>query len=281
MIICTRQSMKSLFVLAILVTASRTAAAAGVTVTTGKVDGAAGKEVEVPILIKGVKDVKSISGMSIRLKFDPEVLTFKDIKDGAVLPANSLTAKSIDEKEHPGKVGLSFTCGSKSPGSKEMGAVEQDGAVLRVIFTVNEKAASGKKSVLKLDNYRAMNNDVDAIEVPVESEDGEFIVTGGAGLPFNWIWIAIGAGVALLLLIIIIMLASRGGDRRPHGYPMPQHYPPPQHAGGAAAPPRFHPEGANFTHRCTNCGGMIQLPRAMMGQTFQCGACGTTQVGRA
>ena len=170
---------KCLLIVSALLVASDRSAAAGVTLTTGKVEGTPGKEVEVPIIIKGVKDVKGVSGMSIRLTFDPEVLTFKDVKDGPVLPAQSLTSKSADEKVHPGKIGLAFICGRKSPDKKDSAAVEQDGTVLRLIFFVNEKAMSGKESLLKLDNCRVLDNGQESLEISATLEDGVFTVGKG------------------------------------------------------------------------------------------------------
>jgi hypothetical protein len=265
----TRKTATGLLMLAALVLGSRTLHAAPLIVTTGKVKGTAGKEVVVPIALKGVKDVKGVSCMSIRLSYDPALLTFKALDKGPALP-NALYDKSIDETADPGKIGLGFVCGSKSPGGKDMASVEEDGVVLNVKFVVNEKATIDQKSPLKLDNYRALDSAEPPFELSVRTEDGEFAV-GGPALP--WMWILIGAGIAAFLLLVVIVL-MRGKEK---AKPDLAHAAPP----GATVPPRFTPEGTTFAHTCTNCGGVIQLPSAMRGQNFQCGACGTTQVARS
>lgn len=248
-----------------------TAGAAPLTVSTAKVTGAAGADVEVPIAVKGIKDAKSISCMSIRLSYDPALLTVKLLEKGTVLP-NAIFDKDVDEKA--GVVALGFACGSKTPGEKEMASVEQDGVVLKVVFTVNDKAESGKKSSLKLDNYRVLDNGELPSEMEVRVEEGEFVVSG-TGLPdLPWLWIALGA-IAFLLLLIILLLVGR----RKKEEPRPVYGVPPVAAPPAAPLPRFTPEGATtIAHTCSRCGGVIQLPTAMTGQSFQCGACGATQV---
>lgn len=255
----------------IALAAAASCARAAVGVTTGKVEGAPGKDVEVPILVKGAKDAKGVSCMSLRLNYDPALLTFKSLDKGPALP-NAIFDKSIDDKADPGKIGLGFACGSKTTGGKEMAAVDSDGVVLKVIFTVNDKAEKGKKAPLKIDNIRALDTDDEApSELSVTSEDGEFLVIGGPfALPSWWIYVAIGIGVLLLLLIVI--LATRGRKKEEPAGPR-------KDGAGDAALPRFTPQASTFKHKCTQCGGVIPMPVAMVGQSFQCGACGATQVG--
>ena len=255
-------------------------ASAQITVTTGKIEGSPGKEVKIPIIIKGVKDKEikgGVMGMEIRLTYDPALLKFKKpLQSGEVLP-NATFDAMVNEAMVPGKVAMAFACGAKSVGSKEMGSVTEDGVVLYAVFTVDDKADVGKKSVLKLDNIRALSPPSENSEAPFElrvnSEDGEFAVVAAnpiANLP--WLWILSGIGGAIILLLLILLLTRRRGQPQPAGWAgMPP-------AGGAALP-RFTPEGGTFSHRCSRCGGVIQLPSAMMGQKFQCGACGTMQIG--
>jgi predicted RNA-binding Zn-ribbon protein involved in translation (DUF1610 family) len=268
-----RKTALGLLVLAALALEPATAGA-GPTVSAGKVQGAPGKEVEVPILVKGVKDIKDakgLGGMSLRLSYDPQVLTFKSIDKGPALP-NAMIEKSVDEKAEPGKVGLVFACSSKAPGSTEMASVQEDGVVLKVMFVVNENAPADHKSPLKLDNIRAGNGADPPEELLVVAEDGEFTVHR-PGLPLLWILIGVGAA---LLLLLVVLVARRGRKERPEAAMAAM--PGPAVAPGTSAPPRFHPEGTTFAHTCPKCGGVIQLPKAMMGHSFQCGACGTTQI---
>jgi hypothetical protein len=244
-----------------------------VVVTTGKIEGVPGKEVEVPITLKGVKNVKGIPCMSIRLSYDPQVLTFKSLDKGPVLP-NALFDKSIDEKADPGMLGLGFACGSKTPGGQEMAEVDSDGVVLKVIFTINEKAEVGKKTVLKLDNYRVLDNQDPPFVVAVRTDDGEITFTsaGGPGLGIPTLWIYIGIGIALFLILLLLLFAGR---RR-----APAQTAPAGATAGTTVPPRFTPEATTFAHKCVKCGGTINLPAAMAGQSFQCGACETTQIAK-
>ena len=206
--------------------------------------------------------------MSFRLNYDPALLTFKSLDKGPALP-NAMLDKSLDEKADPGKLGLGFACSSKAPGSKEMASIEQDGVVLTLVFVVNDKAAAGKKCALTLDNYRALDSADPPFELPVQPVAGEFTVTG-PGLP--WLWILIGAGGVLLLILLLAL--TRGKKKEPA----------PALAGVApwqspSAPvPSYQPVGGTFAHTCVKCHGVIQLPVAMFGQAFQCGACGTKQL---
>lgn len=261
----TPKAFVSLALLALLSLGTRSDAA--LTVSADKVEAAAGKEVTVSISLQGAKEAKGVSCMSIRLTVDPSVLTFKEVEKGPALP-NALVDKSVNNEDSPGKIALGFVCGSKSPGSKEMASVEEDGVVLKVVFIVNDKASSGGKSPLKLDNYRVLDSAELPSELAVEGKDGEFTVSAGAG---KWLWLVIAGAGALLLLLLILFLLSRR-KKASSG-------PPPLRTGGPApALPRFGPVSATFEHICVKCRGEIELPRAMMGQTFECSACGTTQV---
>lgn len=270
----TAPSHLAAIILAILTVAlSSNPVSAKLVVSIGKVEAAAGKEVTVPISLKGAKDVKGVSCMSIRLTVDPKLLTFKAVEKGPALP-NALVDKSVNEQDSPGKIGLGFVCGSKTPGSKDMASVDDDGIVIQVIFTVNDDATPGSKCPLKLDNFRVLDSAEPPGDLPVRVEDGEFTVSADS-LP-NWLWLAIAGGALLLLLLLALLM--RLGRRRDA---MPSSPPPPRAAQvipPAAVLPRFMPESPTFSHTCIKCGGVIQLPRAMFGQAFQCGACGASQI---
>jgi hypothetical protein len=165
----TRKSAAGLLILGALILGSPSVRADPVEVTTGKIKAIAGNKVVVPILVKGVKAVKGLGAMSIRLTYDPQVLTYKSLEKGPILP-NAIFDASIDEKADPGKIGLGFACGRKSKDSEELTSVEKDGAVLKIIFLVNAKAKIGKKSPLKLDNVRAL--DSEGKELPIKLIDG-------------------------------------------------------------------------------------------------------------
>ena len=156
----TRQIRKSglgLLILVALAFGPRCAYADPVTISPGKIEGVVGKDVEVPISLKDVKDVKGgVSCMTFRLNYDPDVLTFKSIKKGAVLP-NASIDKNLDEKADPGKIGLGVLCSSTSEDEKKFASITEDGVVMRVVFVVNEKAKIGK-SPLTLDIIRIMDS---------------------------------------------------------------------------------------------------------------------------
>ena len=266
----TRQIRKSglgLLILVALAFGPRCAYADPVTISPGKIEGVVGKDV------KG-----GVSCMTFRLNYDPDVLTFKSIKKGAVLP-NASIDKNLDEKADPGKIGLGVLCSSTSEDEKKFASITEDGVVMRVVFVVNEKAKIGK-SPLTLDIIRIMDsNNEQPAPLGFTSEAGELNViaapaagapkTSLAEIPNLWIYIGIGIGVFVLLLLVIAVMSRRREPERP----APTFAPP-----AGTVVPRFTPEGANFSHTCVKCGGVIQLPGAMRGQTFQCGACGTTQV---
>lgn len=268
----TRQAAIALLVLAAVALDPRIVRADGVIFSVDKkVEGAAGAEVRVKISVKGAKDltgVKRLSGLRMRLDYDSALLTLRKkdpVEKGKALP-DAFVIHSVDEKADPGKLGIVVMCKFKTD-SKELASVEQDGELLVVVFMVNDGAAVGKKSPLTLHNIRANDSDEPPYEIGASAEDGEFTVTGPAAA-FPWLWIAIGAGV-VLLLILLVLLANRGGRKE-------------QPVAVAAAqgnvPPRFHPQATTFTHTCVKCSGAIQLPTAMIGQSIQCGACGTTQI---
>jgi len=142
-------------------------------IAAGKVSGIAGKEVVVPITVKGVKEIKGLGAMAVRLSYDPQVLTFKSIAKGPVLP-NALVQKNLDENTDPGKVAFGFVCVLKDAKRKEFGSVSDDGVVLKLTFLVNPKAMVGAKTVLKLDNCQATN--AEDQQADVELQLGELTV---------------------------------------------------------------------------------------------------------
>lgn len=162
---------------------------------TGKIAGAPGKDVVVPIVLKGAKEAKGVRGMSLRLNYDPAILTFKSVEQGPNL-TRAIIAEDIDPKADPGKLALGFVCSFKAPTSKELASVDEDGVVLNVVFTVNADGQAGQKSSLVIDNFRVVNTATPPWELLATSENGEFSVVGPA---FPWMWILIGLGVVLLL----------------------------------------------------------------------------------
>jgi hypothetical protein len=273
----TRQAALGLLILTAAAFDPSIARGATLTISVDKnVEGAAGAEVKVTISVKGAKDlsdVKRLSGAELRLNYDPALLTLRKkepVEKGKVLP-KAMVSHSVDEKADPGKLGIVFMCDRKSVDSKELASVEQDGELLVVTFVVNDGVTVGKKGPLKLDQIRAVDSDEPPYDISVDPEEGQFTVTGPAAA-FPWLWILIGAGV-VLLLILLVVLAKRGGQKD-----KPVAAVTAQGTVQGTVPPRFSPQATTFTHTCVKCGGAIQLPSAMIGQSFQCGACGTTQI---
>src|SRR5262245_48319264 len=127
----TRRLAIGLFLLAGFILGAGAANATPLKVSVGKVQAAAGAEVQIPITIKGVKDNKGLSCLSFRLSYDPALLKYQSVEKGAVLPGATFGGR-VDEEADPGLLGLGFACGSKaaSGGEKEMASVETDGVVL-------------------------------------------------------------------------------------------------------------------------------------------------------
>jgi predicted RNA-binding Zn-ribbon protein involved in translation (DUF1610 family) len=239
-------------------------ASADVAVSVGKVQGSPGKEVVVPISIKGVKDDK-VSALSVQLTFDPKVLNFKEAKNGKALPSGAVVDASTSDKE-PGQIGLGFICAAS--------LLEAEGEIVNMVFTVNSDASFGAVGEVKLGkNLRVLGSTDPPREIPYTIENGEVKVVAGSmlgNIPDLWLYIAIGVG-GFLVLLLLIAFSNRRSERPRMMHPQPGY-------GGGGGAPRFNPEGGHFTHTCVKCGGVIQLPAAMRGQMFQCGACGTTQI---
>jgi hypothetical protein len=248
--------------LAALLMRPDTAEAATATVKVAKVNGPAGKEAIVPIHVQS-KD--EMGCMQFALVYDPAILEVKTVEAGPFLPAGA----SVDHnKDQVGWLRSGFVCSPSKAG------VKGEGAVLNVVFTV--KGQVGQKSSLKLEKVRAWES-TDP-EILVQTEAGELTVVTPTTIP--WLYIGIGAGV-VVLLILLVMMARRGGRT---AAPAPWPTAVPAAPAGAqpnapGAPPRFAPEEPTFQHTCTKCNGVIRLPRSMVGQSFECAACGTRQVG--
>lgn len=240
------------------------AQAATATVKVGKVSGPAGGEAAVPIHVQS-KD--EMGCMQFALVYDPAILEVKTVEGGPFLPAGATVDHNSDQA---GWLRTGFICSPSKQG------VKGEGAVLNVIFTV--KGQVGQKSPLKLEKVRAWESSDP--EILVQTEPGELTVVSATQIP--WLYIAIGAGTLLVLLFLVWLIR-----RQPAGYAGSGFAPPTAAVASPRAPaapgaalPRFTPEGATtIAHTCSKCGGVIQLPRAMAGQSFQCGACGAAQVG--
>ncbi len=255
--------------LAVFFLTAAAAPAAPLVVTAPRLRAAPGAEVTVPISLRGVKQAKGVRGMTIRLTYDPAILSFKRLEPGPALPGRTMTQKSVDEAADPGKLGLSFLCDTRTPTSKEFGSVEDDGVVLNVVFVVKDDAQVDQKSPLVLDNYRVIDTRTPPFELLVSPENGE-VAVAAAGLS-RWWWLII-AGAAVVFLALLALLFRRR--------PQPTETPAAAAMPSAGELPRFSPESPTFSYTCVKCGGVLQLPRAMAGKSFQCGACGTAQVAR-
>ena len=237
------------FVVAVL-TFTPNAEAATAKIKVASVNGPAGKEVSVPIHVES-KD--EMGCMQFALVYDPAILEVKGLEAGPLLPADATVDFKADQA---GYLQGGFVCSVTKAGAKG------DGAALKVVFMV--KGQPGQKSPLKLEKVRAW--ETSDPEILVQTEAGELTVVSPSQIP--WLHIGIAAGV-LVLLLLVFLIARRG-----HSQPATAHAPT-----TSAAPPRFAPDEPTFQHICKKCGGSIRLPRSMVGQTFQCAGCGTTQIG--
>ncbi len=191
--------------------------------------------------------------MTMRVNFDPKILTFKSIDKGPALP-NAMIDKNESEAD-PGIVAIGFLCGSKADG-KSLASVEDDGVVLKLVFVVSDKATTGQKSSLKVDNYRAVDSSDPPFEVEVRprkaksrSVPAAWRTCRGCGSPSAQV------GVALLLLIILF-LATR---RKQHPYGMPYaHRERIERPGNMACPVSMAPGASAASARAT-CRGRTEI----------------------
>jgi hypothetical protein len=251
----------------------------------GPVQGASGGEVEIPITFKGAK---GLDALQLGFTYDPAVLEVKNVVAGPQLSSATVEFAPGD----PGRHGLVLT---------SMKTINGDGVLFNV--RVRVLGQPGENCVLKLEDAKAWNDETSQ-ELLVQTEAGEFAVTG-AGLP-SWIWLAASGGIVLLLLLWLgVRLRGRRPRAMPAGAmmavgPAPQPFAPAwgqnagafapgpapawgQYAGTALAPGgapavAHAPAQQFFQHRCIGCGGILTLPMALLGQTVGCGACRTKQV---
>lgn len=271
--------------LALLLVGAAPALSATITLTLPNLEGAAGKEVAVPISVTGAK---GLSALYVRVTYDPAVLeVVKDASDpdkaitkGKILPENALFRiyttsipgyKGDGDKlvpgdpipVKPGGLPLVFAGGTNKQ-KKEYYSVQEDGTLATIRFRVIGEP--GKKSPLGFESAEAFQSD--DMAMLVKTEPGELIVT--RGIPSLWIAIAVGIVVLLFLMFLVLRRrtpqqsssasAAMGGG-----------------AGHGGQIPVFQPESATFQYRCTKCGGTLTLPVIFAGKQIKCSACGTTQ----
>jgi hypothetical protein len=207
-------------------------------------------------VLKGAGQAAGVSGLSLRLHYDPAILTYRSVEAGPVL-TRAMIGEDSDSEADPGKVALGFVCTFKSPTSKEFAAVAEDGVILKVQFTVNAAARDGSNSPLSIENYSVLSTQSPPAELPVTIEAGEVTIKASA-LSGPWLWLLGAAGLLALLLLLWWLMSSLRGQS------------------AAALSPASEP-GASFSHKCMSCGSAIQLPVALFGRSVTCDKCGTSQ----
>lgn len=155
------------------------------------VQGAAGQEIDVPIMVKGAS---GIGPMEMVLSYDPAVLEAKEqncAKKGPLL-ANCLIESRSDKS---GKMAILWATNQ---------AINGDGTLVVAHFTVRGQA--GQKTPLTLQKVRAWSWGHPHLDALVTTEAGEFTVAG-AGWP-SWV-IAVAVVVALVVLLLILAAFRR------------------------------------------------------------------------
>lgn len=188
---------------------SCTVVASSVTVAVGPAGGAPGSQVEVPVNIRGAKQ---LGYMQMELTYDPAVLEAATNTSGAgVVKGNLPKDVSIDSTViAPGRLRLGMNISNQSE------SVDGDGTLMKALFKV--KGGKGKECALALENVEAWDNtrpDQRGMEMLVTVENGKFTV--GGGLP---LWMMIVGGAVLLLLLLIVAFRKRGA-RTPAQPPLP------------------------------------------------------------
>lgn len=170
-------------------------ARADVTLKIGDAQGAAGREVEVPITISGSQTVGPIQFM---VDYDPRFLE-------AVADPPGAEAKGIafGKVVRGGMVAQNATGGGEwRIAMRSDEPITQDGELLRLRFRVKGKA--GDSCTLAFSAAEAWEKE-SLFAVQVRTQPGTFTVTGGAGslvsalLGFAVILLVIGGGIFLLL----------------------------------------------------------------------------------
>jgi hypothetical protein len=153
-----------------------------VTVAVGSTQAGAGKEVEIPITIKGTA---GIGALQLDLTFDPKILEAKTVDKGPLAPNALLEFNS----QQPGRLRVGMVI---------MNGLPAEGIVATAHLSVRGK--DGDKTPVTLERVEAWNFKTD-LDYLVSTQPGVFTVTAG------WPWLLIAAGAALVLLIV--MLATR------------------------------------------------------------------------
>lgn len=245
-----------LFFLVAVAAAPATATAAPPTVSAGKVDGAPGQNVEVPIEIHGAKRLGSLN---LHLSFDPAVLEFKSVEQGDVA-ADDVRFHLID----PGTLSVALYSADEIAG---------DGAILKVLMHV--RGESGQKSPLTIGPLRIWNVD-DSSEMLVTGQGGEFSVVSK---PWRspWVWLAIAA-VGLIAVGLVAKKRSTPAATRPAAAPARAASVGATSSGAGEAEIPTYGRSSTFKHHCSGCGQEIELPQSASGKQFKCAGCGAVQV---
>ena len=220
------------------------AAPESLTILVDSVSGAPGQDLEVPIRMKGARD---LGALQFRLSFDPTVLEASKVEPGEAT-ADAGMEPSIGSD---GRIGLGFYT---------LKALSGEGVIFKVLVRV--RGAVGQKIPLKLDVARAWD-EANTAEMLVTTQDGEFTVISAPWRIELW-WIAAAAGGLFLMLMIIWL--SRRKSRSPQSRAVADEIP-------------TYGRELTFKHHCSGCQQVIELPQSAIGKPFKCAGCGETQIG--
>jgi RNA polymerase subunit RPABC4/transcription elongation factor Spt4 len=220
--------------------------AASVTVAIPAVDGSAGTQVRVPVL---VREAQGVGALELELTYDPSVLEAQSVEPGPIL--SGLVDFNVVQ---PGRLKIAMATSQAVNGSGEL-------------FLVMLKVLSSGQSRLGLEKVAAWEQ-ANSQEMTVSLEPGAFKTSGGAAVSSGSSYLTLG--ISLIVLVIATLgfffrkklftaLGKAGASSHPGAAGMQQQW--------GANSPMSYPVGGL---RCLECGQILSL------DSMFCRTCGAT-----
>lgn len=161
--------------------------AASVTVAVSAVEGSAGTQVRVPVL---VREAQGVGALELELTYDPSVLEAQSVEPGPIL--SGLVDFNVVK---PGRLKIAMATSQAVNGSGEL-------------FLVMLKVLSSGQSRLGLENVAAWEQ-ANSQEMTVSLEPGAFKTSGGAAVSSESSSLTLGLVLIVLALIILGLFFGR------------------------------------------------------------------------